>query len=88
MMISPEAYLEQMKDATYEQLIKERDGLIRYVRRYEKTEKACGAVFAFARAWRRRAHGRGAETAVWETGAAYRLHREYLHRKLPGDFAI
>ena len=31
MMISPEAYLEQMKDATYEQLIKERDGLIRYV---------------------------------------------------------
>lgn len=40
MMISPEAYLEQMKDATYEQLIKERDGLIRYVRRYEKTEKA------------------------------------------------
>ena len=32
--------------------------------------------------------GRGAETAVWETGAAYRLHREYLHRKLPGDFAI
>ena len=40
MMISPEAYLEQMKDATYEQLIKERDGLIRYVRRYEKIEKA------------------------------------------------
>lgn len=40
MMISPEAYLEQMKNATYEQLIKERDGLIRYVRRYEKTEKA------------------------------------------------
>ena len=29
-----------MKEATYEQLIKERDGLIRYVRRYEKTEKA------------------------------------------------
>ena len=40
MMISPGAYLKQMKDATYEQLIKERDGLIRYARRYEKTEKA------------------------------------------------
>lgn len=40
MMISPEMYVEQFKDATYQDMIKERDGLIRYIRKYEKLEKA------------------------------------------------
>ena len=39
--------------------------------RYEKKKKARGAIFAFACVWRRRAHGSGAETIIWETGAAY-----------------
>lgn len=40
MMISPEMYAEQFKDATYKEMIKERDSLIRYIRKYEKLEKA------------------------------------------------
>lgn len=40
MMISPETCISQFENATYEELIKERDGLIRYIRHYEKLEKA------------------------------------------------
>ena len=40
MMISPEMYAEQFKDASYQEMIKERDSLIRYIRKYEKLEKA------------------------------------------------
>lgn len=40
MMISPEMYAEQFKDVSYQEMIKERDGLIRYIRKYEKLEKA------------------------------------------------
>ena len=38
MMISPEMYAEQFKDASYQEMIKERDSLIRYIRKYEKLE--------------------------------------------------
>ncbi len=37
-MISPEMYAEQLQDATYLELIAERDNLIRYIRHYEKSE--------------------------------------------------
>lgn len=37
MMISPEMYAEQFKDASYQEMIKERDGLIRYICKCEKT---------------------------------------------------
>ena len=40
MMISPQGYVARLKDATYEEMIKERDSLIRYIRKYEKLEKA------------------------------------------------
>ena len=40
MMISPEMYAEQFKEASYQEMIKERDSLIRYIRKYEKLEKA------------------------------------------------
>ena len=40
MMISPECYLDQFKDASYLDLIRERDGLIRFIRKYEKNEMA------------------------------------------------
>lgn len=40
MMISPEMYVEQFSDASYYEMIKERDNLIRYIRKYEKLEKA------------------------------------------------
>lgn len=40
MMISPETYAEQFKDASYEEMMEERDQLIRYLRKYEKLEKA------------------------------------------------
>ena len=36
MMISPETYADMQKDKSYKQLIKERDGLIREIRRFEK----------------------------------------------------
>ena len=36
MMISPEAYIDGLKDATYEQLIEERDELLSYVTDFEK----------------------------------------------------
>ena len=39
-MISPEMYAEQFKEASYQEMIKERDNLIRYIRKYEKLEKA------------------------------------------------
>ncbi len=40
MMISPEMYVEQFSDVSYYEMIKERDNLIRYIRKYEKLEKA------------------------------------------------
>lgn len=40
MMISPVAYLEQLKDASYLELIRERDQLIEYIWEYEKAEMA------------------------------------------------
>ena len=39
MMISPEMYVAQFENATYNEMIKERDGLIRYIRHFEKMEK-------------------------------------------------
>lgn len=36
MMISPEGYIEPMKQYSYEQLIKERDQLIREIHKFEK----------------------------------------------------
>lgn len=36
MMISPKTFRENIEDATLEEIIKERDGLIREIRRYEK----------------------------------------------------
>lgn len=40
MMISPEAYIAHLEGASYNELIKERDRLIRSIRKYEKLEKA------------------------------------------------
>ena len=40
MMISPESYKKQFEDATYEELIEERDGLTRFLQEYEKLEKS------------------------------------------------
>ena len=38
MMISPEAYIEELKNATYTELISERKKLIKYINTYEKNE--------------------------------------------------
>lgn len=40
MMISPKSYAEKLEEASYLDLISERDNLIRYIRKYEKAEKA------------------------------------------------
>ena len=40
MMISPNFYEEQLRDASYLDLIEERDYMIRYMRKFEKDEKA------------------------------------------------
>ena len=40
MMISPELYVEKLKDASYQRLIRERDRLIRFIRKFEKNEIA------------------------------------------------
>ncbi len=40
MMISPDRYAEQLKDASYLELIAERDELINSIRRFENNEKA------------------------------------------------
>lgn len=40
MMISPEVYMEQLKDAPYAKLIQERDQLIENIRKFEKAELA------------------------------------------------
>ncbi len=40
MMISPNYYVERLKDATYGELIAERDDLIRSIQEFEKLEKA------------------------------------------------
>lgn len=39
MMICPETYIESLKDYSFEELIKERDRLIRDIKRYERLEK-------------------------------------------------
>lgn len=40
MMISPEMFREGLKDKSYMELIRERDSMIRFIRKYEKDEKA------------------------------------------------
>ena len=40
MMISPEVYVEQLKDASYLELIREREQLIEGIRKFEKNELA------------------------------------------------
>ena len=40
MMISPGVYMEQLKDASYLELIRERDQLIKSIRKFEKNELA------------------------------------------------
>ena len=40
MMISPERYQESLKDKSYMDLIRERDRLIRFIRKFEKDEMA------------------------------------------------
>ena len=40
MMISPEAYIKQIKSATYEELINEREALTKYITAYERSERA------------------------------------------------
>lgn len=40
MMLNPEMYAEQFKNASYQEMIKERDSLMRCIRKYEKLEKA------------------------------------------------
>lgn len=40
MMLNPEMYAEQFKNASYQEMIKERDSLMRHIRKYEKLEKA------------------------------------------------
>ncbi len=40
MMISPGNYAETLKDKSYLDLIRERDRLIRFMRKYEENEKA------------------------------------------------
>lgn len=39
-MISPEVYLDNLRDLPYLELISERDRLIGFIRTYEKAEKA------------------------------------------------
>lgn len=39
MMISPDSYMERIKKASYEELIEERDELIRFLQKYEENEK-------------------------------------------------
>lgn len=38
MMISPEIYLEDWKDASYPELMEERDGLVQFLKDYEAEE--------------------------------------------------
>ena len=40
MMISPEMFKENLKDKSYMELIRERNRLIRYIRKFEKDEMA------------------------------------------------
>ena len=40
MMISPDYYIEQLKDRPYSELIEERDQLILSIREFEEAEKA------------------------------------------------
>ncbi len=40
MMISPASYVREFENADYLTLIKERDTLLRYIRRFEKKERA------------------------------------------------
>lgn len=40
MMISPEMYVEYFKYTSYQEIIKERDSMIRYILKHEKLKKA------------------------------------------------
>ena len=40
MMSSPEVYVKQFQDATYPELIRERDDLMRFLQEFEKNETA------------------------------------------------
>ena len=40
MMTSPESFIEQLKDADYFELIRQRDKLVRDIKRFEKKEMA------------------------------------------------
>ena len=40
MMVSPEFYIEQLKEAEYQDLIRERDDLIQAIKQFEKLEMA------------------------------------------------
>ena len=40
MMRSPDSYLEMLKDKSYPELIRERDRLIRFMRKFEREEAA------------------------------------------------
>lgn len=39
-MLNPEMYAERFKNASYQEMIKERDSLMLHIRKYEKLEKA------------------------------------------------
>lgn len=39
MMIGPEVYVEEFKNASYQEMMTERDRLIRYIQNFEKHEK-------------------------------------------------
>ena len=40
MMVSPEGYINQFKNASYEEMIDERDSLFKFLKEYETKEKA------------------------------------------------
>lgn len=40
MMFSPEMYIEGWKEATYQELMEERDGLVQFLKDYEEKESA------------------------------------------------
>ena len=42
MMVSPEGYIEMLKDKSYMGLMKERDSLLREIRRFEKDKDQSG----------------------------------------------
>ena len=44
MMVSPECYVESMKEKSYKSLLKERDSLIRSIRSFEKNKDKCEEI--------------------------------------------